>query len=182
MVGVYIGEGVRVERAGDIMCVVAMCGCTMCVCINGSVVRVGDMCVVAMCGCTMCVCGNGSILRECTMCACVNGSILRVGDVCVVAMCGCTMCVCVNACVGEGTVGAVHAGGVCVAREVYGAIVMCMGAGSTVCVGDVCAGDVHACFVLICICLVSMLITLMNRGISFCARYRYVSLVLSYKS
>ena len=96
---------------------------------------------------------------------------------CVVATCGCTMCVCVNACVGEGTVGVVHVGSVCVACEVYGAIVMCMSAGSTVCVGDV-----RACFVFICICLVSILITLMNRGISFSARYRNLSLMLCYKN
>ena len=121
------------------------------------------MCVVAMCGCAVCVC--------------VNGSIVRARDMCVVATCGCTMCVCVNACVGEGAVGVVHVGSVCVACEVYGAIVMCMSAGSTVCVGDV-----RACFVFICICLVSILITLMNRGISFSARYRNLSLMLCYKN
>ena len=78
------------------------------------------------------------------------GSTVHASDnVCVVAMCACTMCVCVNVHVVEGTVGELHAEGACVVCEVYGAIVMYVGAGSTVHVGDMCAGDTHVCFVFI---------------------------------
>ena len=92
-------------------------------------------------------------------------------------MCACTMCVRVNARVGEGMVGELHVGGVCAACEVYGLIVVCAGAGSTMCVGDVCAGD--ACIVFI--SLLNVLFTFENRGISSSFRYRSESCWLYYK-
>ena len=196
VVEVCRGEGVHVGSvvcAGDNMCVVGICVDAVCVCVNGSIARAGDnVCDVAMCGDIVCVCVNGSIVRAgdnvCDVamcgdivCVCVNGSIVRAGDnVCDVAMCACTMCVCVNACVGEGRVGELHVGGVCVVCAVYGAIVMCMGVRCTMRVGEVCAGDACVCFIFISRC--SVLSTFRNRGISFCPRYLIGSSLLCYKN
>ena len=134
MVGICIGEGVHVGstvRAGDNVCVVGMRVCTMCVCVNACVGegRVGELHVGG-------VCAAWEVYGVIVVCM-GAGSTVRAGDnVRVVAMCACTMCVRVNARVGEGMVGELHVGGVCAACEVYGLIVVCAGAGSTVRAGD----------------------------------------------
>ena len=109
------------------------------------------------------------------------GSTVHASDnVCVVTMCACIMCVCVNVRVVEGTVGELDAGGVYVVCEVYEAIVMCMGVGCTMHVGNMCAGDAHVCFVFI--SRHSVLNTFRNRGISFGPRYLIGSSLLYYKN